>query len=115
MREMLAPTSAIVSMGLDKVALITDGRFSGGTKGPALGHLSPEAAEGGPVAVIENDDLIAIDIPNRKLDLLISDDELQERLRRWQPPKKKIRKGYLARYALLANSADKGAYLQDKL
>jgi dihydroxy-acid dehydratase len=115
MREMLAPTSAIVSMGLDKVALITDGRFSGGTKGPALGHLSPEAAEGGPIAIVENDDLIAIDIPNRKLDLLISDDELQKRLSRWEPPKKKIRRGYLARYALLANSADKGAYLQDKI
>ena len=115
MREMLAPTSAIVSIGLDKVALITDGRFSGGTKGPALGHLSPEAAEGGPIAVVENDDLIAIDIPNRKLELLISDDELQKRLSRWKPPKKKIRRGYLARYALLANSADKGAYLQDKL
>lgn len=115
MREMLAPTSAIVSMGLDKVALITDGRFSGGTKGPALGHLSPEAAEGGPIAVVEDDDLIAIDIPNRKLELLISDNDLQERLGRWKPPKKKIRKGYLARYALLANSADKGAYLQDKI
>lgn len=115
MREMLAPTSAIVSMGLDKVALITDGRFSGGTKGPACGHLSPEAAEGGPIAIVEDDDLIAIDIPNRKLELLISNDDLQERLSRWKPPKKKIRKGYLARYALLANSADKGAYLQDKL
>jgi dihydroxy-acid dehydratase len=115
MREMLAPTSAIVSLNLSRVALITDGRFSGGTKGPALGHLSPEAAEGGPIAIVEDGDLISIDIPNRKLDLLISDDELQERLSRWQPPKKKVRKGYLARYALLANSADKGAYLQDKL
>jgi dihydroxy-acid dehydratase len=115
MREMLAPTSAIVSMGLDKVALITDGRFSGGTKGPACGHLSPEAAEGGPIAVVEDDDLIAIDIPNRKLELLISDGELQKRLSSWIPPKKKIRRGYLARYALLANSADKGAYLQDTL
>jgi dihydroxy-acid dehydratase len=115
MREMLAPTSAIVSMGLDKVALITDGRFSGGTKGPCLGHVSPEAAEGGTIAIVEDDDLIDIDIPNRKLELLISDEELQKRLSRWKPPKKKIRRGYLARYALLANSADKGAYLQDKL
>ncbi|MHA2061084.1 MAG: dihydroxy-acid dehydratase [Candidatus Sifarchaeia archaeon] len=115
MREMLAPTSAIVSMGLDKVALITDGRFSGGTKGPCLGHVSPEAAEGGTIAIVEDDDLIDIDIPNRKLELLISDEELQKRLSRWKPPKKKIRRGYLARYALFANSADKGAYLQDKL
>jgi dihydroxy-acid dehydratase len=78
-------------------------------------HLSPEAAEGGPIAIVEDGDLIAIDIPNRKLELQISDDELQKRLKEWIPPKKKIRRGYLARYALLANSADKGAYLQDKL
>ena len=113
MREMLAPTSAIVSMGLDKVALITDGRFSGGTKGPACGHISPEAAEGGPIAIVEDGDLISIDIPNRRLELLISDEEFQKRFSRWKPPKLKIKRGYLARYALLATSADKGAYLED--
>ncbi len=109
MREMLAPTSAIAGVGRDRdVALITDGRFSGGSRGAAIGHVSPEAAEGGPLAAVQNGDLIEIDIPNKKLNLLISEEELKKRLSRWKPPQKKL-KGYLKRYAKLVTSASTGA------
>ncbi len=112
MREMLSPTSAIVGIGLHKsVALITDGRFSGGTRGPCIGHISPEAQARGPIAIIKNGDKISIDIPNRKLELLISGRELQGRLREFKPPKPKVTGGYLARYSKLVSSADRGAVL----
>lgn len=114
MREMLSPTAAIVGMGLaDKVALITDGRFSGGTQGPCIGHISPEAAEGGPIAAIRNGDIIEIDIAKRKLELKISKAEMDKRLRTWRAPKPKITTGYLARYAKLVTSANTGAILTD--
>lgn len=113
MREMLAPTSAIVGMGLDNsVALITDGRFSGGTKGPCLGHVSPEAASGGPIAILKDGDIISIDIPNRKLEVRLSEAEIRRRFKTWKPIAPKIRTGYLARYTKLVSSADKGAILQ---
>lgn len=109
MREMLAPTSAITGMGLsDEVALITDGRFSGGTQGPCIGHVSPEAAEGGPIAIVQEGDSIKIDIPNRRLDIKISDNEIQKRLKKWKKPEKKL-KGVLERYARMVGSADVGA------
>ncbi len=112
MREMLSPTSAIVGMGLaESVSLITDGRFSGGTRGPAIGHISPEAMAGGPLAVVRDADIIKIDIPKRRLDIAISDRELKERLRLWRAPKPKVDSGYLARYARMVSSADKGAVL----
>lgn len=114
MREMLAPTSAIVGMGMDKdVALITDGRFSGGTRGAAIGHVSPEAAVGGPIALVKNGDIIRIDIPKKKLDLLLPEDELRKRRGEWKPFKAKIGRGYLKRYSLLVNSASKGATLEE--
>ncbi len=114
MREMLSPTSAIAGMGLsESVALITDGRFSGGTRGPCIGHVSPEAMEGGPIAVIKNGDRIKIDIPKRKLDVLVSEDEISRRLSRWKKPEPKIRHGYLARYAKLVSSAGSGAIMLD--
>ena len=110
MREMLNPTSALVGMGLDKsVALITDGRFSGGTKGAAIGHISPEAAHGGPIALVKEGDKILIDIPGKKIDLLISEEEFERRKSEWKPPTRKINTGYLARYASQVSSADKGA------
>jgi dihydroxy-acid dehydratase len=113
MREMLAPTSAIVGVGRDRdVALLTDGRFSGASRGAAIGHISPEAAEGGPIAVVRNGDRIEIDIPGKKLNLLISNEELEKRLSRWKPPKKKL-KGYLKRYARLVTSANTGAAFED--
>lgn len=112
MREMLSPTSAIVGMGLaDSVALITDGRFSGGTRGPCIGHISPEAQRGGAIAAICDGDTIKIDIPKRKIELAISDRELASRLSKWHKPKPKVTSGYLARYAKLVSSADKGAAL----
>lgn len=111
MREMLTPTSAICGMGLDHdVALITDGRFSGATKGPAIGHVSPEAAAGGPIALVEEGDIIDIDIDEGRLTLEVSDEELQARRERWQKPEPKYKTGVLARYAKLVSSADKGAY-----
>lgn len=111
MREMLSPTSAITGMGLsDSVALITDGRFSGGTQGPCIGHISPEAAAGGAIALIEDGDKISIDIPKRKIALEVPDKELAERKTKWRPPKKKL-SGYLRRYAEFVSSADKGAVL----
>ena len=113
MREMLAPTSAIVGVGRDRdVALLTDGRFSGGSRGAAIGHISPEAAEGGPIAAVRNGDQIVIDIPGKKLNLLISNQELKKRLSQWKPPKKKL-KGYLKRYAGLVTSANTGATFED--
>ena len=113
MREMLAPTAAIVGMGLaDSVALITDGRFSGGTKGPCIGHISPEAMEGGPMAIIEEGDKILIDIPGRKLDLLVNEDEIKNRLSGWSAPEPKIKHGWLARYSKLVSSASTGAVLK---
>ena len=113
MREMLSPTSAIAGMGLDKyVALITDGRFSGATKGASIGHVSPEAAEGGVIALVEEDDIISIDILKGKLELLVSDDVLEERKRNLKPYEPKIKEGYLARYAKLVTSANTGAILK---
>lgn len=113
MREMLSPTSSIVGMGLDKdVALITDGRFSGGTQGAAIGHISPEAAAGGPIAAIQEGDRIEIDIPNLKLQLLVSDEELQRRMANLKPPKRKEYKGVLGRYARLVTSGSTGAVLK---
>ena len=115
MREMLAPTSAIVGVGRDRdVALLTDGRFSGGSRGAAIGHISPEAAEGGPIAVVRNGDQIEIDIPGRKLNLLISSEELKKRLSKWKPPKKEL-KGYLKRYARLVTSANTGATFEESV
>jgi dihydroxy-acid dehydratase len=109
MREMLSPTSAIVGIGRDRdVALLTDGRFSGGSRGAAIGHISPEAAEGGPIAAVQEGDRIEIDIPGKKLSLLISDEELKVRLARWKPVQREL-KGYLKRYARLVRSAHTGA------
>lgn len=111
MREMLTPTSAICGMGLDKsVALITDGRFSGATKGPAIGHVSPEAYAGGPIALVREGDIISIDIDEGTLTLEVSDEELASRREAWVKPEPKYKVGVLARYAKLASSADKGAY-----
>ncbi|MFH0877264.1 MAG: dihydroxy-acid dehydratase [Candidatus Omnitrophota bacterium] len=113
MREMLAPTSAIVGMGLaDSVALITDGRFSGGTRGCCVGHISPEAAEGGAIAVVKNNDVILIDLPRRKLELKISAQELKSRLKKLKTPAPRATSGYLARYARMVSSADEGAVLK---
>lgn len=112
MREMLAPTSAIVGLGLEEsVALITDGRFSGGTKGPCIGHISPEAASRGPIAVLKDGDIITIDIPDRKIGVKLSETEIKERFKSWKPVPPKINKGYLARYSKMVSSADKGAVL----
>jgi dihydroxy-acid dehydratase len=113
MREMLAPTAAIYGMGLgESVALITDGRFSGGTRGPCVGHISPEAMEGGVIALIKDGDRIELDIPKRRLELLVSDKEIEARKRRWKAPQPKIKKGWLARYSKLVTSAYKGAVLE---
>lgn len=114
MREMLSPTSAIVGMGLDKdVALITDGRFSGGSRGAAIGHVSPEAAEGGLIALVKNGDRISINIPKKKLILLVSEEEIKKRKKNWKPPKPKIKFGYAARYAQMVTSAGTGAVFKD--
>ena len=113
MREMLVPTSAIAGMGLDvDVALITDGRFSGGTRGAAIGHVSPEATEGGVIAVVEDGDRIAIDIPRKRITLKVSEKEIEARLSRWRPPKLKIAKGYMARYARAVSSGGEGAIVK---
>ncbi len=110
MREMLIATSALVGMGLDKnVAIITDGRFSGATRGPAIGHISPEAAEGGPIALLQDGDIIEIDINAKKLEVHLSQEELEQRKLNWCPPKPKVEKGYLYHYSKLASSASKGA------
>ncbi|HEX7539457.1 MAG TPA: dihydroxy-acid dehydratase [Syntrophales bacterium] len=116
MREMLAPTSALAGMGLaESVALLTDGRFSGGSRGAAIGHISPEAAEGGPIALVKEGDRIAIDIPKRKIALLVSAEELKRRKKAWKPPKPKIQSGYLSRYASLVTSGSTGAILKDRV
>jgi dihydroxy-acid dehydratase len=113
MREMLSPTAAIAGMGLsESVALITDGRFSGGTRGPCIGHISPEAMEGGTIAIVRDGDRIRIDIPKRRIDVLLSDKEIQERFRTWKPIKPKITKGYLSRYAQMVSSAGSGAVMK---
>ncbi|GBE33725.1 dihydroxy-acid dehydratase [bacterium BMS3Bbin06] len=113
MREMLAPTATIAGMGLsDSVALITDGRFSGGTRGPCIGHVSPEAMEGGPMAVLEDGDRIRIDIPKRLIEVLLSDEEIERRLKTWKKPLPKIKKGYLSRYARNVSSAAFGAIMK---
>jgi dihydroxy-acid dehydratase len=110
MREMLTPTSAIAGMKLDAhVALLTDGRFSGGTRGAAIGHISPEAMQGGPIAIIQEGDLISIDIPEKNITLKVSEEEIQNRLSKWSPPEPKITHGYMARYARMVSSASDGA------
>ena len=115
MREMLNPTSAIAGMGLgSSVALITDGRFSGASRGASIGHISPEAAVGGPIALIEEGDIIAVDIPANTLNVKVSDEVLAERKAKWQPREPKLKNGYLARYASMVTSADKGAILEMK-
>ena len=113
MREMLSPTATIAGMGLsESVALITDGRFSGGTRGPCIGHISPEAMEGGPIAVVKDGDRIRIDIPKRSVEVVVPADEMKRRLARWKPPKPKITKGYLSRYARMVSSAGNGAVME---
>ncbi len=110
MREMLAPTATLMGLGLgDSVALITDGRFSGGTRGPCIGHISPEAAEGGPIALVEDGDPIRLDIPQRRLELQVDEETLAQRRARWQKPEPKIKTGWLARYAAVVTSANTGA------
>ena len=113
MREMLNPTSAIAGMGLgSSVALITDGRFSGASRGASIGHVSPEAAEGGPIALVEEGDLIRINIPEHKLEVVVSDEELARRKAAWTPREPKVTTGYLKRYAKMVSSANKGAILE---
>jgi dihydroxy-acid dehydratase len=113
MPEMLAPTSAIMGRGLGKeVALITDGRFSGASRGISIGHISPEAAEGGPIALVENGDKILIDLEARSIELLVDDKVLAERQKAWVKPEPKIKTGYLARYAALVTSANTGGVLK---
>jgi dihydroxy-acid dehydratase len=111
MREMLNPTAVITGMGL-KVALLTDGRFSGASRGACIGHISPEAMEGGPIALIHDGDKINIDIPGRKLELEVSDEELAKRKAAWTQPEPKVKTGYLSRYARMVTSANTGAVLQ---
>lgn len=114
MREMLSPTSAIAGMGLaEEVALITDGRFSGGTRGPCIGHISPEAAEGGPIAILKDGDIINIDIPNRRLEVELDHRQIERRLKMLNPFTPKIKTGYLSRYAQLVTSASTGAVFKD--
>lgn len=111
MREMLNPTAVITGMGL-KVALLTDGRFSGASRGACVGHISPEAMEGGPIALVHDGDLITVDVSNRKLELHVSDEELAKRKSLWTPPEPKVKTGYLSRYARLVTSANTGAVLK---
>ena len=113
MREMLNPTSAIAGMGLgESVALITDGRFSGASRGASIGHVSPEAAVGGPIALIEEGDIIKVDIPNNSLNVLVSDEVLAERRKNWKPREPKVTSGYLARYTKMVTSGNRGAVLE---
>jgi len=113
MQEMLYPTSYIKSMHLGaQCALVTDGRFSGGTRGPCIGHISPEAMEGGVIAIVKDGDRIRIDIAKRKIDVLLSDKEIKDRFSTWKPLKPKITKGYLARYAKMVTSAGTGAVMK---
>jgi dihydroxy-acid dehydratase len=113
MREMLAPTATLQGMGFaDSVALITDGRFSGGTRGPCIGHISPEAAEGGPIAAIRDGDIIKIDIPKRQLNVSLTPDEIKARMSKWKPPAPKFTTGYLSRYQKMVTSASTGAIVK---
>jgi dihydroxy-acid dehydratase len=113
MQEMLAPTSNIIGMGLESsVALVTDGRFSGGTRGACVGHVSPEAAAGGPIALVRNGDIIEIDIPAGQLNVALSDEEMARRRATWQPPAQSHLSGWLARYARMVTSASRGAVLE---
>jgi dihydroxy-acid dehydratase len=113
MQEMLSPTSYVIGAGLgESVALVTDGRFSGGTKGACVGHISPEAVVGGPIGLLKNGDIIEIDIPNNTINVKLSDKQLTERKKSWKPPKPRVTKGYLAKYASMATSADTGAILK---
>jgi len=113
MREMLSPTSVLMGLGLgETVGLITDGRFSGGTRGPCIGHISPEAMEGGPIAILQDGDIISIDIPRRSLQVKLSEQEIQDRLAKWKPPQPKITEGWLARYSKFVTSANTGAVLK---
>ena len=113
MREMLNPTSAIAGMGLgSSVALITDGRFSGASRGASIGHVSPEAAVGGPIALVEEGDIISINIPELKLEIKVSDEEMQARKAKWQPREPKVTTGYLKRYASMVTSGNRGAVLK---
>lgn len=110
MKEMLKPTAALMGTGLgSEVALVTDARFSGATRGPCIGHVTPEAMSGGPIAVVREGDIISIDIPNRRVDLKIPEEELRERLRRWRPPEPKVKKGVLAAYSKIVKPTSKGA------
>jgi dihydroxy-acid dehydratase len=114
MREMLSPTSALAGVGLDKyVALITDGRFSGGTRGAAIGHVSPEALEGGPISIIREGDIININIPERSLNVALKDEEIEKRIKKWERPDYKVKKGYLYRYARQVTSANTGAIFKE--
>jgi dihydroxy-acid dehydratase len=113
MREMLMPTSALAGMGLDdKVALLTDGRFSGATRGASVCHVAPEAAVGGPIALVQEGDEVELDIPNKRLTLYVSEEELAQRREGWEPPAPRVTKGYLARYAAGVGSASEGAILK---
>ncbi|MHA1439659.1 MAG: dihydroxy-acid dehydratase domain-containing protein, partial [Promethearchaeota archaeon] len=113
MRELSIPAAMLVGMGLEEsVAIITDGRYSGATKGPCIGHICPEAIEGGPIAIVKDDDIIEIDIDNRKLNLLISEEEIENRLKEWKKPEPKIIQGYLKLYQKLVSSAKYGAYFK---
>lgn len=113
MREMLNPTSAIAGMGLGStVALITDGRFSGASRGASIGHISPEAAVGGPIALVEEGDIISIDIPNMTIHMDVSEEELAKRKEAWQPREPRIKEGYLRRYAAQVTSGNMGAILK---
>ena len=114
MREMLSPTSAIAGMGLDKsVALITDGRFSGATRGASIGHVSPEAASGGPIALVEEGDMINIDIDNHTLDILVDEKVLEERRKNLRPFESRVKTGYLYRYSKHVTSARQGAIIKE--
>ena len=112
MKEMLSPTAALAGMGLNEsVALITDGRFSGATRGPCIGHVSPEAANGGPIAVIQEGDILEINVPKRSINVRLTSREIRERQNRWKPREPRIKEGYLAQYARLVGSASEGAIL----
>ena len=114
MREMLNPTSAIAGMGLgSSVALITDGRFSGASRGASIGHVSPEAAVGGPIALVKEGDMISINIPEFKLELMVSDEELAARRAEWKPREPKVNTGYLKRYASMVTSGNRGAVMKN--
>ena len=114
MREMLSPTSALAGVGLDKdVALITDGRFSGGTRGAAIGHISPEAFEGGTIGLLQEGDIIEIDIPARSLKVRLDDEEIDKRSKEWSRPEYKVKEGYLYRYARQVTSANTGAIFRE--